>query len=204
MNPQPAEAPGSVAQQLEGADLRLGKRLAAQRDGALVKAVSKAGKLGDQEPLYALSALLAVAGLLSRRPRLVEAGFRMGMAVGAADLAKSGVKRLVKRTRPYVLLDQARYERSAGGSEEKPEQSFPSGHMAAAVGAISALRRVYPGSLRYGAPLCALLGWSRMAKGAHWPSDVAAGAGIGLAAEGATAWIWRRTAPVGKRGSLQR
>ena len=199
MNPQSNPAQASVAHQLEGADLRLGRRLAAHRNQAFVKAVAKAGKLGDQEPLYALSGLLAVAGLVLRRPGLIEAGLRMGMAVGASDVAKSGVKRLVKRTRPHVMLDEARYERAAGGSEEKPAQSFPSGHMAAAVAAALALRRVYPGSLRYSAPLCALLGWSRMAKGAHWPSDVAAGTGIGVAAEAATAWAARQAAPAAKR-----
>ena len=199
MNPQSESAGASVAHQLEGADVKLGQRLAAHRKSAVVKAVAKAAKLGDQEPLYAFSALLAITGLVSRRPRLVEAGFRMGVAVAAADLAKSGLKRRVRRTRPHVLLDEARYERSAVGSEEKPEQSFPSGHVAAAVAAASALRHVYPGSLRYSAPLCGLLGWSRMSKGDHWPADVAAGAGIGLAADAATSWVWRRTG-LGKHG----
>jgi membrane-associated phospholipid phosphatase len=199
MDPRSEPDRPSGASPLEGADLRLGQRLAAARNVPFVKAVATAGKLGDQEPLYALSALLVVAGAVSRRPRLAEAGVRMGLAVAAADAAKSVLKRVVKRTRPHVLLDEARYERSARGSREKPEQSFPSGHMAGAAAAASALRRVYPGSLRYSASLCVLLGWSRMAKGAHWPSDVAAGAGIGVAAEAASAWIWRRTVPVSRR-----
>jgi membrane-associated phospholipid phosphatase len=193
-----------VADQLESADLRLGRRLAAHRDRPLVKAVAKVGKLSDQEPLYVLSGLLAVTGLVLRRPRLTQAGLTMGLAVAGADLAKSCLKSLVTRTRPHVLLDEARYERNTGGSKAKPEQSFPSGHMAGAVAAASALWRIYPGSLRYSAPLCGLVGWSRMSKGAHWPSDVAAGAGIGLASGAATAWLWRRTAQMAERISSER
>ncbi|HEY0438020.1 MAG TPA: phosphatase PAP2 family protein [Phenylobacterium sp.] len=184
---------------IEQADVALGRRLAEGRDRPLVRAVARVGKLSDQEPLYGLAAAVACAGLLTRRPRLAQAGLRMGLAVGAADLAKSALKRQVRRTRPHVLMDEARYERAAEPSSEKPEQSFPSGHMAGAVAAAAALGRCYPASLRYSLPLCAVAGWSRIAKAAHWPLDVAAGAVIGLCAERTTAALFRRADDPAKR-----
>jgi membrane-associated phospholipid phosphatase len=177
-----SDLPSSLAR-LEKADLELGRRMAGERHEPAVKAAAKAGKLGDQEPLYLISAGVAAAGLLSRRPRLFMAGVRMGAAVAAADLIKSLVKRGVTRTRPHVLLDEGRYERDLGGAEDKPEQSFPSGHMACTTAAACALARAYPATWPAGLVAALGLGWSRIKKGAHWPLDVAAGAVIGLVAE---------------------
>jgi len=172
--------------QLEKADVEFGKELASHRDKPVVKIAAKASKIGDQEPLYAIGAAVVLCGLVARDRQLAGTGAALLAAVGAADAAKSLIKDLVKRTRPHVLLDERRYETGAGGSEEKPDQSFPSGHMAGSVAFARALSRPYP---RAGA-LCGLaslgLGWSRVAKGAHWPLDVAAGAAIGLCSEAIT------------------
>jgi len=186
------EADVAEAGPLERADVEIGRKLAAGRDRPVVKAVAKAGKLGDQEPLYGLAVVMLAAGLLTRRPTLARAGLRMGLAVGAADLMKSGLKRVVKRTRPHVLMDEGRYESELGGADEKPEQSFPSGHMAGSMAAAASVRRLYPRSAPYAYGACALLGWSRISKGAHWPSDVAVGALTGLAAEAVTAAVAAR------------
>ncbi len=115
---------------VEKADVEVGKKMASHRDDPLVKAAGYAGKLGDQAPLYALSAGLLIVGLASRDRRLTGSGISMMAALGVADLSKRLTKRLVSRTRPHVLLDDGCYESDAGGSDEKPEQSFPSGHMA--------------------------------------------------------------------------
>jgi membrane-associated phospholipid phosphatase len=170
----------SIAARLEALDVALGKRLGAKRNRPHVKAAGKAGKLGDQEPLYALSAGVAVTGLALRNPKLAWTGVAMGVAVGLGDLAKSGAKHLVNRTRPNVLMDEHRYDRGVGHSEEKPEQSFPSGHMACTAAAATAVALRHPRTWPAGLAISAALGWSRVAKAAHWPLDVAAGAIIGL------------------------
>ncbi|HEY8617997.1 phosphatase PAP2 family protein [Phenylobacterium sp.] len=185
----PAKAVASAAQTIERADIDLGRRVAGTRDHPLSRTAARAGKLGDQEPLYAMAAGLAAVGLLARRPRLAMSGLRMGLAVAAADLAKSALKNRLTRTRPHVLLDEGVYRRSAGGADDKPAQSFPSGHMAGTSAAAAALARSFPRSAPVGAVLAGALGVSRVSKGAHWPLDVAAGALVGLAAEAATAGL---------------
>ena len=168
---------------LEAVDVALGTRIACHRDKPAVKAAGKASEIADQGPLYAISAGVALWGLISGNRRLGRTGVALLVAVGAADAGKSVTKRFVKRTRPYMLLDKGKYESGAGGAERKPRQSFPSGHMAGSAAFGRALSRTYP---KTGA-LCAVasvgVGWSRMAKGAHWPLDVLAGAVIGLLAE---------------------
>lgn len=190
----PAELPRAA--DVESADVALGKKLASERDSPAVKAAAKAGEIGDQGPLYVLSAALLVAGLAARERRLAGSGISMLVAVGAADLSKRLVKGLVRRTRPHVLLDEGRYDADTGGSSEKPEQSFPSGHTAGSVAAARALSRNFPPAGAAAGVAAVAIGISRVAKGAHWPLDVAAGAVIGLGAEALSAMLlrfgWRR------------
>ncbi|MDQ6764527.1 MAG: phosphatase PAP2 family protein [Verrucomicrobiota bacterium] len=168
---------------VEQADVQLGETMASNRHHPLVKAAGDASKIGDQGPLYAISAAVLIAGIGSKNRRLASSGFSMLAAVAVADLAKSLTKRLVRRTRPHVFLDEGRYETDAGGSPRKPEQSFPSGHTAASVAAARALSRDYPGPGAAAGVAAVAIGISRIAKGAHWPLDVAGGAAVGLIAE---------------------
>ena len=169
--------------ELEKADVELGKKIAKHRHHPVAKAAGNAGKIGDQGPLYALSAGLLAVGVSSRDRRLTDTGLSMLAAIATADVAKRLVKRLVHRTRPHVVLDEGHYEADAGGSDDKHEQSFPSGHMAGAAAVARSLSRNHP-EIGAAAGAAAIgIGISRIAKGAHWPLDVAAGAVIGLAAE---------------------
>lgn len=175
-----------VAAAVEAADVALGEKLAGHRHEAATKAADKVGKAGDQEPLYALAAGLIALGLLMWNRKLARAGVATMAAVGAADGLKRTVKAGVTRTRPHVLLDEDRYEREPGGSDSKPEQSFPSGHVACTVAAMRAVGRRYPRVAPWAALAATVIGVSRIAKGAHWPLDVLAGAVIGFFAEAVT------------------
>ncbi|HEX8412619.1 MAG TPA: phosphatase PAP2 family protein [Sphingomicrobium sp.] len=183
------------ASEAEKADIELGAKIASQRDHPIVKAAGNAGKIGDQGPLYALSAAVLVAGLIARNRRLAGSGISMLAAIAAADVSKRLTKSLVRRTRPHVLLDDGRYQTDAGGSERKPEQSFPSGHMAGSAAVARALSRNFPKAGAAAGVAAVAVGVSRVAKGAHWPLDVLGGAVVGLAAEAATAMLlqagWR-------------
>lgn len=177
---------------LEKADIDLGKKIARHRHHPVAKAAGKASKLGDQGPLYALSSGVLAVGVASRDRRLTDTGLSMLAAIAAADVAKRVAKRLVRRTRPKALLNEGDYEAGTGGSHRKEEQSFPSGHTACTIAAARAFARKVPeGSAAAGLTAVAL-GLSRIAKGAHWPLDVAAGAVIGLAAEACSALFFDR------------
>lgn len=179
---------------LEKADIKLGKKIAKHRHHPVAKAAGKAGKLGDQGPLYALSSGVLVVGVASRDRRLTDTGLSMLAAVGIADVGKRIVKSLVRRTRPKALLEEGDYEADTGGSDNKKEQSFPSGHTACTVAAARAFARKVPEGSAAAAVAATALGLSRVAKGEHWPLDVAAGAVIGLVAEACSALFFQHPA----------
>jgi membrane-associated phospholipid phosphatase len=185
--------PASKATELEKADIELGKKIAKHRHHPVAKAAGKAGKLGDQEPLYALSAGLLAVGVASRDRRLTDTGLAMLAAIGAADVTKRIVKKLVRRTRPKALIDEGDYEADTGGSPDKKEQSFPSGHTACTVAAARAFARNVPEAGAAAAVAASAVGISRIAKAEHWPLDVVAGVVIGFAAEAFTALIFDRS-----------
>jgi membrane-associated phospholipid phosphatase len=185
----------SPAADVEKADVKLGKKIASKRHHPVVKAAANADKFGDQGPLYALSSGVVIVGVASRDRLLTDCGLSMLAAIALADLGKRLAKRLVRRTRPHVLLDEGRYETDTGGSDEKPEQSFPSGHTACTVAAARALSRNFPETAAAAGAATVALAFSRVAKGAHWPLDIVAGAVIGLAAEALTALLFDQCRP---------
>ncbi len=173
---------------LEKTDIALGTVLASRKGHPVVRTAAEIGKLGDQGPLYAGAAAVILVAAASKNCRLLCAGVSMLAAVAAADAAKSAAKRCVHRTRPYRLLDEGRYALGAGGAVEKPEQSFPSGHVAGTLAAAGAISRCYPGATPWAFGAVVVIGLARLAKGAHWPLDVAGGALLGAGAE---ALSWR-------------
>jgi membrane-associated phospholipid phosphatase len=168
---------------LEQAELNFAQRIRGWRDLPVADAIQPVSKLADQPPMVALAAAGLVLGLLARRPRIAEAGARALASVLLATGAKHLIKNNVTRTRPHRLLDEHTYEREAGGSDQKADQSFPSGHTADAVAAARALTRAIPQAAVPAAIFAILAAVAQPLRAAHYPSDVAAGGAIGWLAE---------------------
>ena len=86
------------------------------------------------------------------------------------------------RPRPFEVLADARQiiEHATGGS-------FPSGHAALSFAVATAVAFYYPKTSIFFFLAAFSIGVSRVAAGIHWPSDILAGAIVGIA----TAWIIR-------------
>jgi membrane-associated phospholipid phosphatase len=178
--------------EVEKADVELGKKMASKRHHPAVKAAATAGKFGDQGPLYALATGVLAVGVASRQRRVSDSGLAMLAAITLADVGKRITKRVVRRTRPHILLDQGRYDADTGGSDDKQEQSFPSGHTACTVAAARALSRYAPETGAVAGAATAVVALSRVLEGKHWPLDVAGGALIGLVAERLAALLYEQ------------
>jgi len=143
--------------------------------------------------------VMAVAALAW--PRLRASAFRACLAVALAYAMASGVvKPLVGRPRPHLAgVVAARVVESAPPSS----YSFPSGHAATAVAGALALSRLTPAPWVSWAlwGLATLMSVSRIYVGVHYPSDIAAGAVLGvlcaylvLGGRHSSAWPWQTTA----------
>jgi membrane-associated phospholipid phosphatase len=102
------------------------------------------------------------------------------VAAGAAWLLANVAKVIADRPRPYeVVADAVLRQQPAHGT------SFPSSHTAVTVAVVIALAPFLPRVLAGAAIAYAVLvGWSRVYLGVHYPLDVLAGAGIGMAVGG--------------------
>jgi len=104
-----------------------------------------------------------------------------GAVAAAAAWALANVAKVIaNRPRPYqVVADAVLRQHPAHGT------SFPSSHTAVTVAVVLALVPFLPRVLAWVAITYAVLvGWSRVYLGVHYPLDVLAGAGIGMAVGG--------------------
>jgi undecaprenyl-diphosphatase len=85
------------------------------------------------------------------------------------------IKRHFARPRPFVGCSGV-----TACARTLDEFSFPSGHTLHAAGFAVVLCNYYPSLVWIMAPLTLLIGLSRVALGLHYPSDVIAGAAIGV------------------------
>lgn len=130
--------------------------------------------------------VITIAVLDARRRRWAPALCAAGALAGG--LAANILKLVVSRTRPrnFDLAGTdvwATFQHwlplGAGGSKW---QSFPSAHMATAMGFAMALSAVYPRGRWWFFTMAALVGLHRIEVSAHYPSDVCAGAALGWVA----------------------
>lgn len=96
------------------------------------------------------------------------------------------IKPLVSRTRPWVVMEGFQTLTTSGDPN-----SFPSGHTCAAFAFAAAVCVTAPETWMKAAALiaAALMGFSRLYVGVHFPSDVVAGVFIGALCGLAGAWL---------------
>lgn len=108
------------------------------------------------------------------------------------------LKNLVARTRPYEVVEGLNRL-----IEKQKDFSFPSGHtgssFASAIVCFLELPKKYGVVLLI---LAVLIAWSRLYLGVHYPTDVLAGAAIGIAAAFFARWLVKKAWK--QEGSLER
>ena len=146
--------------------------------GAAARLMFVGGAPGAEVAFVPAGAIVAVWALYARGPRAA-------LAMAAATALTFAINRLLKwiipRRRPHGALSR--------------EPSFPSGHAMAGVAvygtAIDIAGRFSPGLhpliMAAALSLGLSIGFTRIARKQHWPSDVAAGLALGLAIFGAAA-----------------
>ena len=182
--------PTATATVVEELDVAVATRIARHRHHPAVRAAAAISEIGDQPPLLTIAGAALALGLVTGNRRVAVAGARMLASVTVATWMKGGIKRLVSRTRPNVVMDEGRYEVTPLGPNEGPWHSFPSGHTAGSVAAARALARAYPEARWPAYAGAAAIALTQLPRGAHYPIDIAAGALIGVAAEAAVHRIW--------------
>jgi membrane-associated phospholipid phosphatase len=182
---RPAAPPPRLARWLQDAeriDVALYAAIAQTPTPALDRAMARLS--------HAAAAVLAATG--GRRGRRAAAAGLVSIGV-TASIVNLAVKPLGRRRRP----DRAAGQVPAARHVRMPSStSFPSGHSAAAFAFATGVGHVLPPAAIPLSGLAALVAYSRVHTGVHYPGDVVAGALMGtVLAQLTTHALDRRTAP---------
>lgn len=160
---------------LHDGDHRLARRAIASGPPWVRRAAPAVQEAAERTKLW-WAAAAAMAAFGGWRGRTAAAAGVVAMTT-AQVLSNAIVKPLYRRRRPpaeWVPQEEL---------DERPDSSsFPSGHTAAAFGFAGAVAPVWPAAGAACGVSAAVVAAERIHSGAHYPSDVAAGAVIGLIA----------------------
>ncbi|TQK42397.1 undecaprenyl-diphosphatase [Streptomyces sp. SLBN-118] len=165
----------NVLEGLDDGDRRLTKRMSAWDSWWARRMLPMAGNAAERTKVWWAAAVVmsAMGGWRGRKAAVAGLG-----SVAVAEVLSNGVaKHLSERPRPPKEWIPHK------DVQERPESSsFPSGHTAAAVGFTAAVAPIWPLAGAACAIPAVIVAAERVHSGAHYPTDVAAGAVIGLAA----------------------
>lgn len=139
-------------------------------------------QLGHGGVDFGLAAVVILAGWALGRSHLVQAGLRAAVAVGAAGIAVQVIKHVACRARPDSPGAGAFFHHIPCLGAMWGLFSFPSGHAATAAALAVALGLRVPALRLPAAAGVIVVMVSRVYLGAHFPSDVLAGATLGAVA----------------------
>ena len=136
--------------------------------------------------------VMGVVALIEKDDDLMKNAVYVGAAIGVDAVLTYSLKKIVNRPRPYIT-----YSAIIPYTIET-SNSFPSGHTSLAFTTATALSMKYP-KWYVIAPsylwACSV-GYSRMNLGVHYPSDVLAGALLGVGSAFVTykvnEWFWKK------------
>lgn len=161
-------------------------------DTAPIRALAPLAKATDEPPLLALGISTLALGALLKRPLVVRSGARMV----ASHLVATGLKTLLKagvdRRRPNAAHDSGPRLAKGTGTDDKDENAFPSGHTAGAVAVAQAVAHEVPALGGPARLVAGAAGALQVPRGAHYASDVIAGAAIGWLSERIAGWAMAR------------
>lgn len=98
------------------------------------------------------------------------------LSISTGDFFGSIIKNQVQRPRPYAVTEYHFIQRSPAS----PYKSFPSNHAMNTFGAANYISAFFPQAKIVLYTAAALVAYSRMYNGVHYPSDILAGALIGV------------------------
>lgn len=122
-----------------------------------------------------LISIVMVAVFFLDRANPMEKSARAVFSILTAHWSVSFLKDFFARPRPYEVWPHAAltFGKTYG-------MAFPSGHAAVAFAAAHTLNIVYHGKISWGYAIAAWVGITRIYTGIHYPSDVLAGALVGI------------------------
>lgn len=150
---------------------------AASRYLSVLHAFRLVSWLGNGVFWYALMLALLMQGMVTPVVHMIGVG-----AIGTAIY--SALKRGTSRPRPFKVVPAI-----SAGAAPLDAFSFPSGHTLHAVAFTVVVTGYYPLLFVPLAAFATLVAASRVILGLHYPSDVLAGALLGIAVAGASFWI---------------
>ena len=158
----------------ERLDLAIYAAVARTPSPSLDRAMRRLSRAADHSKLsLACAGMLALGG--GRSGRRAAATGLASLAVTSATV-NLAVKPLGRRSRPDRLAGEVPLARHV---RMPISRSFPSGHAAAAFAFATGVGHVSPGAAIPLRALAALVGYSRVHTGVHYPGDVLAGALMG-------------------------